>query len=81
MNEAFALRPDLVIILDMDAAAGLERIAGRKTRDELFEREDYLVRVSRIFRSFRGPRFVHVDGRADPRSVGRAIWSAVEPLL
>ena len=81
MNERFAVRPDLVFIVDIGAAAGLARIGGRGRRDELFEREDYLVRVSRIFRSFRGPRFVHVDGRADPRSVGRAIWSAVEPLL
>ncbi|MCX6574342.1 MAG: dTMP kinase [Candidatus Aminicenantes bacterium] len=81
INEAFAVRPDLVVILDVDAAAGLGRIAGRKTRDELFEREDYLVRVARIFRSFSGPRFVHIDGRGDQRAVGRAIWSRVEPLL
>ena len=81
LNEAFAVRPDLVVILDVDAAAGLGRIAGRKSRDELFEREDYLVRVARIFRGFSGPRFVHIDGRGDKRAVGRAIWSRVEPLL
>jgi dTMP kinase len=81
INEAFAVRPDLVVILDVDAAAGLGRIAGRKSRDELFEREDYLVRVARIFRGFSGPRFVHIDGRGDKRAVGRAIWSRVEPLL
>jgi dTMP kinase len=81
INEAFAVRPDLVVILDVDAAAGLGRIAGRKSRDELFEREDYLVRVARIFRGFSGPRFVHIDGRCDKRAVGRAIWSRVEPLL
>jgi dTMP kinase len=81
INEAFAVRPDLVVILDVDAAAGLGRIAGRKTRDELFEREGYLVRVARIFRGFSGPRFVHIDGRGDKRAIGRAIWSRVEPLL
>jgi dTMP kinase len=81
INEAFAVRPGLVVILDVDAAAGLGRIAGRKSRDELFEREDYLVRVARIFRGFSGPRFVHIDGRGDKRAVGRAIWSRVEPLL
>lgn len=80
-NEAFAVRPDLVIILDIEAAAGLARIAGRKTRDELFEREDYLVRVGEIFRGFKGPRFVHLDGRSDRRAIGRAIWARVEPLL
>jgi len=32
---------------------GLARIAGRKTRDRLFEREAYLRKVRRIFRSLR----------------------------
>ncbi|MGB8957808.1 MAG: dTMP kinase [Candidatus Aminicenantales bacterium] len=81
MNEAFAVRPDLVIILDVDASAGLARIADRKSRDELFEREDYLVRVARIFARFKGPRFVHLDGRGDKRAVARAIWARVAPLL
>jgi dTMP kinase len=81
MNEAFAVRPDLVIVLDVDAGAGLARIRGRKTRDELFEREDYLARVRGIFLSFKGPRIVHLDGRADPHAVADAIWTHVEPLL
>jgi dTMP kinase len=81
MNEAFAARPDLVIVLDVDAGAGLARIRGRKRRDELFEREDYLVRVREIFRGLKGPRFVHLDGRGDKRAIGRAIWSHVAPLL
>ena len=81
LNEAFAVQPDLVLFLDVDAASGLSRIAGRKTRDELFERQDYLVRVARIFAGFRGPGLVHIDGRIDKRAVGRAIWSHVAPLL
>jgi dTMP kinase len=81
INEAFAVPPDLVVVLDVDAAAGLERIAGRKRRDELFERRAYLVRVARIFRGFTGPRFVHLDGRGDKRAIARAVWAAVEPLL
>jgi dTMP kinase len=81
MNEAFAISPDIVIILDIDARAGLARIEGRKRRDELFEREDYLVRVREIFLGLRGPRFVHIDGRGDRRAIGRAIWGYVEPFL
>ncbi len=81
MNEAFAVRPDLVFVLDVDARAGLARIRGRARRDELFEREAYLRRVREIFLGLRGPRFVHIDGRADRRAVGREIWSFVEPLL
>lgn len=81
MNEAFAVKPDLVIILDIAAGEGLARIAGRKTRDELFEREDYLARVAKIFKSFRGPGILHLDGRGDRLSVGRAIWARVATLL
>jgi dTMP kinase len=81
LNEAFAVKPDLVIILDVDAGAGLARIAGRKTRDELFEREDYLARVREIFRGFRGRNILHLDGRRDRRAVGQAIWARVEKLL
>ncbi|HSA94664.1 MAG TPA: dTMP kinase, partial [Acidobacteriota bacterium] len=81
MNESFAVAPDLVFILDIDAPAGLARIEGRKRRDELFEREDYLVRVREIFRGLRGPRFVHIDGRGDKRAIGLEIWSFVQPLL
>jgi dTMP kinase len=81
LNESFVVKPDLVVFLDIDAGAGLARIVDRKTRDELFEREDYLARVARIFAGFKGPRFVHIDGRGDRRAVGRAIWSRVEPLL
>jgi dTMP kinase len=81
LNEAFAARPDLVIVLDVDAGAGLARIAGRKTRDELFEREDYLARVREIFRGLRGRNIIHLDGRGDRRAVGRAIWERVEKLL
>jgi dTMP kinase len=81
MNEAFAVKPDLVFVLDVDAKAGLARIRERKTRDELFERKDYLARVREIFLSFKGPRFVHLDGRGDKRAIGRAIWRHVAPLL
>jgi dTMP kinase len=81
MNEAFAVKPDLVIVLDVDAKAGLTRIRGRKRRDELFEREDYLARVREIFLSLKGLRFVHLDGRGDKRTIGQAIWRYVAPLL
>ncbi len=81
MNEAFAVQPDLVVILDVDPRQGLDRIAGRRRRDELFEREDYLVRVAGIFRAFRGPKVLHLDGRGDRREIARAVWERVRALL
>jgi dTMP kinase len=81
LNETFAVKPDLVVILDVGARQGLSRIAGRKRKDKLFEREDYLVRVAEIFRGFRGRAFLHLDGRGDPKAINRAIWERVEKLL
>lgn len=73
LNERFAPKPDLVFILDLPAARGLERIEGRKSRDLLFEREGYLRKVRRIFRSFQGTRFAHLDAGRDKRQLGAEI--------
>lgn len=81
LNERFAVRPDLVFILDLDPAGGLARIAGRGRRDELFEREDYLARVREIFRGFRGRKFVHLDAGRSKRALAREIWARVRRLV
>jgi len=62
-NDNIAVPPDLVIILDIDAKSGLNRIKGRKRKDGLFEREDYLQKVGEIFQSFSGERIIHLDGK------------------
>jgi len=81
MNERFAPKPDLVFLLDMDAPGGLARIAGRKSRDLLFERESYLRRVRRIFNGLEGRRFVHLDGRRGKRELGREILDRTLAVL
>jgi len=81
INERFAPKPDLVFLLDLGASTGLSRIAGRKTRDLLFERETYLRRVRRFFRAFQGPEFVHLDGRRDKRELGREILARTLSVL
>jgi len=74
MNEKFAPKPDLVFILDIEAGEGLARIADRKKKDVLFERESYLVKVGRIFRGFKGRRFIHVDARQGEKDITRQIY-------
>lgn len=81
MNERFAPRPDLVFILDIGAAEGLSRIERRKSKDLLFERESYLVRVRRTFRSFRGRGIIHVDARRDREDIRRFVLEATRRLL
>lgn len=74
MNEKFAPKPDLVFILDIEAGEGLARIADRKKKDVLFERESYLVKVGRIFRGFKGRRIVHIDARQGEKDITRQIY-------
>ncbi len=81
MNERFAVRPDLVFVMDLPAAEGLSRIAARKRKDPLFEREDYLARVRAIFRSFRGRTIVHIDATRPRREIAEEIRERVERLL
>ena len=80
MNERFAVRPDLVFIVDIEAGKGLARVGGRGRRDRLFEREDYLVRVREIFNGFKGRKFVHIDGDRDIRAISDEILGRVLKL-
>lgn len=48
-NEAFSPRPDLVLLLDVDVDAGLQRIRMRGDKPNLFEGKDALIRAREIF--------------------------------
>lgn len=77
MNEAFAVKPDLIFVMDIDAGAGLKRIENRKRKDKLFEREDYLIKVRRLFKSFCGENIFHVDAEKPINEVSRQISKIV----
>ncbi len=81
LNEKFAVKPDLVFILDIDAGRGLSRIHHRKRKDLLFERERYLARVRRIFRGFKGRMFIHLDAGLPKEELSEMIASRVLQLL
>jgi dTMP kinase len=81
LNERFAVRPDLVFILDIVAGCGLDRIHHRKRKDLLFERRRYLARVRRIFCGFKGRMFVHLDAGLAKDELSDIITSRVLPLL
>jgi dTMP kinase len=80
-NEAFAVKPDLVFILDIGAGQGLERIEDRGRKDMLFEREEYLVRVRQLFQSFQGDFIYHIDAAQSAEHIAEQIEKITFRLL
>ncbi len=69
-NETFAPKPDLVLLLDFDPAAGLGRIRARGDAPNTFEELDQLREVRRIFLSLERP-FIRV---VDAARTAEAVW-------
>ena len=81
-NESFAVKPDLVFILDIAPQKGLNRIAiSREKMDPHFEREDYLVRVREIFRGFEGDNIHHIDASRSEEDIYKDIEKIVFDYL
>ena len=50
LNEQFAPKPDLILVLDLDVDAGLGRIRSRGDQPNLFEAKPQLTRARQIFK-------------------------------
>ncbi|ADH85862.1 dTMP kinase [Desulfurivibrio alkaliphilus] len=82
INESFAPRPDLVLLLEAPPAVGVRRVQeGRGESLNDFEQEDYLRRVAGIFAGFSAPGLVRVNATGAIEQVQVEIWQAVEALL
>jgi len=81
INEKFAVKPDIIFILDIEAKNGLQRIEDRKKKDRLFEREEYLVKVREMFRGFKGKDFIHIDGAKPKEKISQEIEKIVFDYL
>lgn len=61
-NEAFAPRPDLLVILDVEPTVGIQRIGARGDKANAFEDEANLRAVAEQFRALDLPYMIRVDG-------------------
>jgi dTMP kinase len=84
-NEELAVIPDLVFILDVEPGTGLKRIEDRKRKDELFEQEERLTRVRKIFKGIQGDNIFHIDGTQleddISQDIGRIVLEYLSPLV
>jgi len=80
-----ALRPDLTIVLTVDAARALGRRKARGGADELFEVPELQTRLAARYAEARrylpSDRIVLLDGNGSPDQVEAAILEAVLPVL
>lgn len=68
-NEAFAPEPDLLVILDLDPAMGLQRIRTRGDRANHFEQTGTLLRAREIFLSINKPYVYRIDASQEPEKI------------
>lgn len=75
------LDPDLVLILDIDAATAVDRLGEPTDRMER-ESADFHDRVRAAYRDLAGSQgWRVVDGSGPPDTVAESVWEEVTPLL
>jgi dTMP kinase len=68
-NEEFAPEPDLLVLLDIDPKAGLERIRTRGDRANHFEKTGTLRSARDIFLSIKKPYLLRIDATQQPGEI------------
>jgi dTMP kinase len=75
-NEAFAPRPDVVVILTLSPDLALTRLSQNPARQrQVSEGQDYLKQVAAIYMSLSGPHINKVDAANPPEVVHAALLS------
>lgn len=72
-NEAFAPRPDLVILLDIDPAVGINRVNLRDGKANHFERVSDLIEVRSIFNQLTGSDIQKLDASQPAESIAEEV--------
>jgi dTMP kinase len=77
-NEAFAPRPDLLVILEIEPEDGLARVRRRGDEADAFEQLESLRRVKAIFDRFTGDWILRLDAREAPEALTAAILARAQ---
>ncbi len=81
-NEAFAPKPDMVILIGLPVKDALNRIhEGRGGQKDAFEKENYLITVQSLFDKMNDPCILKVDGSESIKEVFMEVVEAVEERI
>ena len=73
-NLPFALKPDVVILIELDIESALLRIAsGRSGEYSVFEARESLVRVDEIYRTLNDPLIQRIDGSRSLQAIHKDV--------
>ena len=78
--EVFAPPPDLLFLLEIAAAEGLQRVRQDRDPDD-FERLDYLERVAVLFAGMQFPSLRRLPATLAPEVIHACIWQEVQTAL
>ena len=80
-NEAFAPRPDLLLMIQVSLDESFRRIEQGRDSFSSFEKRDYLEKVRSIFDTFTGDHIRRVDSYPPVEEVQQALRQEVHALL
>ncbi len=81
-NEAFCPLPDAAFLIDIPTKVGIDRIKNQRNETpNLFEKEQYLEKVARIFASLDDEFIIRIDGKSAVAEVHQCIRTHVDTLL
>lgn len=78
LNEAFAVEPHLLVIVDLDPETGRARIGKRGDATDEFETLAQLTRTRQIFAALQKPYLLRLDGSATPEGNRDAVLGAFQ---
>jgi dTMP kinase len=80
-NEKFAPQPDRVLIFHNSPEKSLERIESSREGKSAFEKQDYLMDVQNIFKSFAGKNIRFISSDVSLEKVHEQVLQEVQDLF
>lgn len=82
LNRHFRL-PDITFLFQLDPQICIERIQGRGSEFELFEKQEKLEKILENYQKIANdyPSFYIIDATKDIEEIAEEIWSFIEPAI
>ncbi|QRF74193.1 putative thymidylate kinase [Candidatus Micrarchaeum sp.] len=80
MNSIFPV-PDKTFFIDLNPEKAVERIASSRTEREIFEKLDFMEKISKSYSKFTEPNIEHIDGDKDITEISKELLFRTKTFL